>query len=278
MRRRRKPPEPALGGVGPFSGAGQCLAEAHQRSAHVRVGDAGVGVQQVERARRRQVSIHRPVRRGAVLADQGGDGDVERLADAHQSRRRNAVVAALVFLHLLEGKPKSVGQLGLAHAQEDASRADAGAYLDVDRIRSGRHRLFSPLPPWFPEGAEGRAYAASLVNATAMVWSAKQSPQACTRRRPRRTSIRSSVARTCTNGETSARAIVSIASMPGASMPSRLSVSPTSATPRSRSCAASAVPTAVGESDSARMTSSVSYWSRIARLNTRLENADAPVR
>src|SRR5947209_7862811 len=42
--------------------------------------------------------------------------------------------AALVFLDLLKGEPKRPGERFLVHADQQPSRADPGADMDIDRV------------------------------------------------------------------------------------------------------------------------------------------------
>ena len=62
-----------------------------------------------------------------------GAGNVEQLGGG------DAVEAALIFLHLLEGEPERIGQPLLAQSQLTSARADAGADVHVDGV--GRQLL-----------------------------------------------------------------------------------------------------------------------------------------
>ncbi|MNE76578.1 hypothetical protein D3C80_1728210 [compost metagenome] len=72
------------------------------------------------------------MRRGILEEKRGAD--TKRVGDALQSARADAVHAFLVFLYLLKGDAESIGEGGLAHAQDLAAATDQRTDVYVYRI------------------------------------------------------------------------------------------------------------------------------------------------
>src|SRR5207237_8995723 len=62
-------------------------------------------------------------------------GQPEHLGSREQPRGADPVGAAFVFLDLLEGQAERVGERLLVHPEQQAPRPDAGADMNIDRIR-----------------------------------------------------------------------------------------------------------------------------------------------
>src|SRR5690606_14616667 len=71
----------------------------------------------------------------AFIGKEVGDLAVQRLCNPKQARGRNAIVAALVFLNLLERNPNGVCQSSLAQAARDPTNTHSPTNVDVDRVR-----------------------------------------------------------------------------------------------------------------------------------------------
>ena len=49
-----------------------------------------------------------------------------------QTARADAVLSALIFLHLLEREPEAIAELLLAHSEHHPARADTAAHVFID--------------------------------------------------------------------------------------------------------------------------------------------------
>src|SRR6202012_5300587 len=108
-------------------------------------------------------------------------GEIAELAakrpdDLHQPREANAVGAALVFLHLLEGDADPAGQLALRDAGRASAVADAAADSHVQMVwRVVRHET---LPIRHLRKAGGKSHLRAKAPGTD-----DQTPRSATRRR-----------------------------------------------------------------------------------------------
>jgi hypothetical protein len=68
------------------------------------------------------------------ILEEVGDRHIEDPGQVEQAAGADAIGAALVFLHLLEGEADGFRQPLLAHAQQRAPLADALTDMDIDRV------------------------------------------------------------------------------------------------------------------------------------------------
>jgi hypothetical protein len=82
--------------------------------------------------------------------EEGMDRHVQRFGDLHQAAGADAVRALLVFLNLLEGDPKLIGERGLRHVLGEAPDPDVASDDDVGLMRSLFLHVRSPQFPHEP--------------------------------------------------------------------------------------------------------------------------------
>jgi hypothetical protein len=129
---------------------GQRLGQLEHALAHLRVGDPVVGAHQLESLalghrialedQRLLFGLATETARRAVtdrsrhLVEEIGHRHVEHARQIEQAAGTDAIGAALVFLHLLEGQPDRVTELFLAHAEQGAAQPNAASDMDIDWI------------------------------------------------------------------------------------------------------------------------------------------------
>jgi hypothetical protein len=108
------------------------------------IGDRVIGTDQFDRFRALQplARLHfARARLGAAgfeIAEEMRNRHVQDIGDLRQPRCTDPIGAALVFLDLLEGEPERSGERLLVHPDQQPSRADAGADMNIDRVGHAR--------------------------------------------------------------------------------------------------------------------------------------------
>ncbi len=113
----------------------QTLNMVEHRPTETGIGNRQIGLEQFGRALRPQQLKPRVVLDGAAQsAGQDRYAAVERFGERDQPGKPDAILAALVLLHLLEGHADALGQALLTEAQTAAPRANSDPQLDVQAM------------------------------------------------------------------------------------------------------------------------------------------------